>query len=80
MLLDEARAGGRIPLIIGRALTAKARQALNLPQSDVFRRAHAAQESSRGFSLAQRSLAVPAAWREFAPNLLRTENHLHRFS
>ncbi len=54
VLLDEARAGGRIPLIIGRALTAKARQALNLPQSDVFRQAHAAQESSRGFSLAQK--------------------------
>ena len=54
VLLDEARAGGRIPLIIGRALTAKARQALNLPQSDVFRQAHAAKESSRGFSLAQK--------------------------
>ncbi|MEY2700432.1 MAG: hypothetical protein RIQ52_1187 [Pseudomonadota bacterium] len=37
ILLDEVRAGGRIPLIIGRALTARARQTLGLDASDVFR-------------------------------------------
>ena len=34
VLFDEVRAGGRIPLIIGRGLTAKAREALGLPPSD----------------------------------------------
>jgi aconitate hydratase 2/2-methylisocitrate dehydratase len=37
VLLDEVRAGGRIPLIIGRGLTAKAREALGLPPSTLFR-------------------------------------------
>ena len=38
VLLDEVRAGGRIPLIVGRGLTDKAREALGLPHSDVFSR------------------------------------------
>ncbi len=54
VLLDEVRAGGRIPLIVGRGLTTKARESLGLPQSDVFRRAKDVAESSRGFSLAQK--------------------------
>lgn len=54
VLLDEVRAGGRIPLIIGRALTAKARESLGLPHSDVFRAAKAVAADSRGFSLAQK--------------------------
>ncbi|WP_036770952.1 bifunctional aconitate hydratase 2/2-methylisocitrate dehydratase [Photorhabdus australis] len=54
VLLDEVRAGGRIPLIIGRGLTSKARESLGLPQSDVFRQAKAIEKSSRGFSLAQK--------------------------
>ncbi|WP_323839931.1 bifunctional aconitate hydratase 2/2-methylisocitrate dehydratase [Photorhabdus africana] len=54
VLLDEVRAGGRIPLIIGRGLTSKARESLGLPSSDVFRQAKAVEESSRGFSLAQK--------------------------
>ncbi|PQQ42136.1 bifunctional aconitate hydratase 2/2-methylisocitrate dehydratase [Photorhabdus luminescens] len=54
VLLDEVRAGGRIPLIIGRGLTSKARESLGLPPSDVFRQAKAVEESSRGFSLAQK--------------------------
>ena len=37
VLFDEVRAGGRIPLIIGRGLTAKAREALGLPPSTLFR-------------------------------------------
>ncbi|WP_367671316.1 bifunctional aconitate hydratase 2/2-methylisocitrate dehydratase [Serratia symbiotica] len=54
VLLDEVRAGGRIPLIIGRGLTTKAREALGLPHSDVFRIAKPVAASSKGFSLAQK--------------------------
>lgn len=54
VLLDEVRAGGRIPLIIGRGLTSKARESLGLPQSDVFVQAKDVATSSRGFSLAQK--------------------------
>ncbi|WP_105596328.1 bifunctional aconitate hydratase 2/2-methylisocitrate dehydratase [Cronobacter sakazakii] len=54
VLIDEVRAGGRIPLIIGRGLTTKAREALGLPHSDVFRHAKDVAESNRGYSLAQK--------------------------
>lgn len=52
---------GRIPLIIGRGLTTKAREALGLPHSDVFRQAKDVAESSRGFSPHRKWLAAPAA-------------------
>ena len=54
VLLDEARAGGRIPLIIGRGLTAKARESLGLPPSEVFRRPSAPEDFGGGFTLAQK--------------------------
>ena len=54
VLLDEVKAGGRIPLIIGRTLTDKAREILGLPASDVFRRPKDPESSSRGFTLAQK--------------------------
>ncbi|WP_020564919.1 bifunctional aconitate hydratase 2/2-methylisocitrate dehydratase [Methylosarcina fibrata] len=54
VLLDEVRAGGRIPLIIGRGLTDRARKSLGLPPSTVFRRPDAVQDSGRGFTLAQK--------------------------
>jgi len=54
VLFDEARAGGRIPLIIGRGLTAKAREALGLPASTLFRLPHNPADSGRGFTLAQK--------------------------
>ncbi|MCL2309446.1 MAG: bifunctional aconitate hydratase 2/2-methylisocitrate dehydratase [Proteobacteria bacterium] len=54
VLLDEVRAGGRIPLIIGRGLTAKAREALKLPPSTAFRLPQAPKDSGKGFSLAQK--------------------------
>lgn len=54
VLMDEVRAGGRIPLIIGRGLTDKARQSLGLPTSDVFRRPVAVAHSDKGFTLAQK--------------------------
>lgn len=54
VILDEVRAGGRIPLIIGRGLTAKAREALGLPPSTLFRLPQAPADSGKGFSLAQK--------------------------
>jgi aconitate hydratase 2/2-methylisocitrate dehydratase len=54
VLLDEVRAGGRIPLIIGRGLTTKAREALSLPHSEVFVQAKDVAASTRGYSLAQK--------------------------
>ena len=54
VLLDEVRAGGRIPLIIGRGLTQKAREALDLEPSKVFRSPVTGQDSDRGFTLAQK--------------------------
>jgi len=54
VLLDEVRAGGRIPLIIGRGLTDRAREALGLEPSTVFARPEAAEESNKGYTLAQK--------------------------
>ncbi len=54
VLLDEVRAGGRINLIIGRGLTAKAREALGLPASTEFRLPKDPVDSGKGFSLAQK--------------------------
>jgi aconitate hydratase 2/2-methylisocitrate dehydratase len=54
IILDEVRAGGRIPLIIGRALTDRARKALGLAASPVFRRAQAQADSGKGYTLAQK--------------------------
>jgi len=54
IILDEVRAGGRIPLIIGRALTDRARKTLGLPASTVFRRAQAQADSGKGYTLAQK--------------------------
>jgi aconitate hydratase 2/2-methylisocitrate dehydratase len=54
VLLDEVRAGGRIPLIIGRGLTQRAREELNLEPSSVFRIPITAAESDKGFTLAQK--------------------------
>jgi len=54
VLFDEVRAGGRIPLIIGRGLTAKAREALGLPASTLFRLPHNPAASTKGFTLAQK--------------------------
>jgi len=54
VLLDEVRAGGRINLIIGRGLTARAREALGLPTSDQFRTPTAPADSGKGYTLAQK--------------------------
>ncbi|MGR9101073.1 MAG: bifunctional aconitate hydratase 2/2-methylisocitrate dehydratase, partial [Gammaproteobacteria bacterium] len=54
VLLDEVRAGGRIPLIIGRGLTDRARKALGLSPSPVFRRPASPEDSGKGYTLAQK--------------------------
>ncbi|MBS1212387.1 MAG: aconitate hydratase, partial [Proteobacteria bacterium] len=54
IVLDEVQAGGRINLIIGRGLTDRARKALGLPPSTVFRRPQPQAESSKGYTLAQK--------------------------
>ncbi len=53
-LFDEVRAGGRIPLIIGRGLTDKAREHLKLPPSDIFLRPVEPVHSDKGYTLAQK--------------------------
>ncbi|MCT4713462.1 bifunctional aconitate hydratase 2/2-methylisocitrate dehydratase [Enterobacteriaceae bacterium H18W14] len=68
VLLDEVRAGGRIPLIIGRGLTTKAREALNLPHSEVFVQAKDVAESTRGFSLAQKMVGRACGVEGIRPN------------
>ena len=54
VLFDEVRAGGRIPLIIGRGLTGKAREALGLPPSTLFRLPHNPADTKKGYTLAQK--------------------------
>ena len=54
VLFDEVRAGGRIPLIIGRGLTAKARESLGLPASTLFRLPQQPADTGKGYSLAQK--------------------------
>ncbi len=54
VLLDEVKAGGRIPLIIGRSLTERARESLDLGHSEVFRRPQDPEDSGKGFTLAQK--------------------------
>lgn len=54
VILDEVRAGGRIPLIVGRGLTLRAREALGLGSTDIFRTPTTPVTSTKGFTLAQK--------------------------
>ena len=54
VILDEVQAGGRIPLIIGRGLTAKARAALGLGATDIFRLPSDPEAGTKGFTLGQK--------------------------
>lgn len=53
-IFDEVRAGGRIPLLIGRSLTDKTREALGLEPSDIFVRPQVPTDTGKGFTLAQK--------------------------
>jgi len=54
VLMDEVQAGGRIPLIIGRGLTTRAREALGLPPSDLFLKPVEPVDTGKGYTLAQK--------------------------
>ena len=54
VILDEVQAGGRIPLIIGRGLTNKARETLNLGATDIFRLPKDPEAGTKGFTLGQK--------------------------
>jgi aconitate hydratase 2/2-methylisocitrate dehydratase len=54
VLFDEVRAGGRIPLIIGRGLTGRAREALGLGETDTFKKPIDVTASDKGYTLAQK--------------------------
>ncbi|CAK2979576.1 Aconitate hydratase B [Vibrio crassostreae] len=54
VLLDEVRAGGRIPLIIGRGLTGRARDSLGLAETDMFAKPIDPSASDKGYTLAQK--------------------------
>jgi len=56
VLLDEVRAGGRIPLIIGRGLTTRAREAMGLPATDIFQVPTPVADTGKGYSLAQKKV------------------------
>ena len=57
-IIDEIRAGGRIPLIIGRGLTNRARKFLGLEESKEFAQAEKPQKSSKGYTLAQKMVGI----------------------
>ncbi|PAF44091.1 bifunctional aconitate hydratase 2/2-methylisocitrate dehydratase [Helicobacter sp. 11S02629-2] len=57
-MIDEMRAGGRIPLIVGRGLTNRARKFLGLGESDVFTKATSPKAATKGFSLAQKMVGL----------------------
>ena len=71
IILDEVRAGGRIPLIIGRGLTTQARESLGLPPSDVFQ-INQTMDKLKGYSLAQkmvgRACGYPVRWPRHHPS------------
>jgi len=68
VILDEVRAGGRIPLIIGRGLTTRARAALGLADSTVFRLPEDVAASSKGYSLAQKMVGKACGVTGVRPN------------
>ncbi|MCK5889670.1 MAG: bifunctional aconitate hydratase 2/2-methylisocitrate dehydratase [Methylococcales bacterium] len=68
VILDEVQAGGRIPLIIGRGLTDRARQSLNLETSDVFRRPKTESDNNKGYTLAQKIVGKACGVAGVRPN------------
>jgi len=68
VILDEVRAGGRIPLIIGRGLTDRARKVLGLAASTVFCRPVDAKDSGKGYTLAQKMVGKACGVAGVRPN------------
>ncbi|QJQ98795.1 bifunctional aconitate hydratase 2/2-methylisocitrate dehydratase [Halomonas sp. PGE1] len=69
VILDEVRAGGRIPLIIGRGLTTKARESLGLPASDVFRLPEQPADTGKGYTLAQKMVGKACGMEGVRPGM-----------
>jgi aconitate hydratase 2/2-methylisocitrate dehydratase len=59
-LPDEMRAGGRVPLIIGKGLTAKAREALGMDAGDIFMTPAMPEDNGKGYTLAQKMVGKAA--------------------
>lgn len=68
-ITDEVRAGGRIPLIIGRGLTAKARGVLGMGASDVFLTAEQPADSGKGYTLAQKMVGKACGMEGVRPGM-----------
>lgn len=67
-ILDEVRAGGRIPLLIGRSLTDKTREALGLEPSSLFIRPSIPRDTGKGFTLAQKMVGKACGLPGVRPN------------
>ena len=69
VILDEVRANGRIPLIIGRGLTRRAREALGLEPSELFRTPVDPEDSGKGYTLAQKMVGKACGMAGVRPNM-----------
>jgi aconitate hydratase 2/2-methylisocitrate dehydratase len=68
-LPDEMRAGGRIPLIIGKGLTAKAREALGMDSGNIFMTPTMPADNGKGFTLAQKMVGKACGMEGVKPNV-----------
>ncbi len=68
-ITDEVRAGGRIPLIIGRGLTSKARSVLGMPATDIFLTAEQPEDNGKGFTLAQKMVGKASGLEGVRPGM-----------
>lgn len=68
-LLDEVRAGGRIPLIVGRGLCAKAREILKMPTEEIFKKPVQPENNAKGYTLAQKMLGNACGLKGVVPGM-----------
>ena len=75
---DEVRTGGRIPLIIGRGLTTKAREVLGLPPSELFIKPVAPKDTGKGYTLAQKMVGRACGVEGIRPGTYCEPEDVHR--
>lgn len=68
-IADEFRAGGRIPLIIGRGLTAKAREFLKMPAENIFTKPEQPKDTGKGYTLAQKMVGKACGMKGVRPGM-----------
>jgi aconitate hydratase 2/2-methylisocitrate dehydratase len=68
-ILDEVRSGGRVPLIIGRGLTNKARKALNMGHEEIFAKPEQPVDSGKGYTLAQKMVGKAVGLKGVKPGM-----------